>query len=820
MSDFERRFYGLNDAQRRLPSNLRVDRASIKDLNDRQHLAKLLKSKEYEYLQHADLKKQYDKLMKNIINQKKKKEARLKSGRVRSIAGSYQRERRGTLISRRGQRRYAPDEEVKVVGEDSRTEMKKLTDEIKNFRSLENKDIKDELRNLNQQSYYRDAMLLQAMGGFNADQSRNRFNQGRDPIVEDLGTIQLSDVQRDRVREGVIMAGDAPRGLSTPLDSRERAAPEEGVPPSTPADEGGFAPSDELSSSSSKSSESSDIEVVDDDDDDVGRLFITPKPQLGGLTEPRFEEEDFLSEPRGRVDTERVRDVAGSSFPVEGRSITNKIEFEKLSAEKLRKETDDLRKEETRLREQIGRERTQSSSLEFIGGVEPSLLEKEVASANLPEEQKQKILKQYASITPTERKEVEADIEEEAVLSQRTPREFFKPLGDQIKDITVSTEIGQNPRLREGGRKNWKSSISASRKKKALEKEIEDRQTAARTAEELMRQPSPRPVTPIKLPSPTPELRGMLEKFRNPSAAAEEPEREPQVPTPPESDSTSSSAESDVATPEAVTRANWQPPGAAEAAAAAEAALSGSDQSTSESDSTSSSAESDVATPEAVTRSRAEAAAAAAAVVAASPQVADATEPEPETLSVDTSMVKKGDTELLVKKHPEILQHLASGASRSDGLKYINARRDTKILKILQEQGTPEDLKIYDKLREEQRQINEQVSQKAADADAEERRSIKSAKKAEKKKTPEEKYPFSIPKVGEKVMYRKKLYEVESLVPGLKREYPPSVVLKMDDAGKTRDTPLSKIQFSDKLVGGKPKQYILKETNEYWESKQ
>ena len=562
-----------------------------------------------------------------------------------------------------------------------------------------------------------------------------------------------------------------------------------------------------MSSSSSKSSESSDIEVVDDDDDDVGRLFITPKPQLGGLTEPRFEEEDFLSEPRGRVDTRAAR-AAGSSFPVEGRSITNKIEFEKLSAEKLRKETDDLRKEETRLREQIGRERTQSSSLEFIGGVEPSLLEKEVASANLPEEQKQKILKQYASITPTERKEVEADIEEEAVLSQRTPREFFKPLGDQIKDITESTEIGKNPRLREGGRKNWKSSISASlqeRKKKALEKEIEDRQTAARTAEELMRQPSPRPVTPIKLPSPTPELRGMLEKFRNPSAVAAEPEREPQVPTPPESDSTSSSAESDVATPEA---------------AAAEAALSGSDQSTSESDSTSSSAESDVATPEAVTRSRAEAAAAAAAVVAASPQVADATEPEPETLSVDTSMVKKGDTELLVKKHPEILQHLASGASRSDGLKYINARRDTKILKILQEQGTPEDLKIYDKLREEQRQINEQVSQKAADADAEERRSIKSAKKAEKKKTPEEKYPFSIPKVGEKVMYRKKLYEVESLVPGLKREYPPSVVLKMDDAGKTRDTPLSKIQFSDKLVGGKPKQYILKETNEYWESKQ
>tara|TARA_R110000765_G_scaffold1549_1_gene4073 strand:- start:1116 stop:3518 length:2403 start_codon:yes stop_codon:yes gene_type:complete len=800
MSDFERRFYGMDDAQRRLPSNMRVDRASIKNLNDRQHLAKLLKSKEYEYLQHADLKKQYDKLMKNIINQKKKKEARLKSGRVRSIAGSYQRERRGTLISRRGQRRYAPDEEVKVVGEDSRTEMKKLTDEIKNFRSLENKDIKDELRNLNQQSYYRDAMLLQAMGGFNADQSRNRFNQGRDPVVEDLGTIQLSDVQRDRVREGVIMAGDAPRGPTTPFASRERAAPEEGVPPSTPADEEPsskksvisedvyrdwvfaerqrFKPVDKLSIRGSQKSQESQFSTTD----------LRPPPPRGAVAdEGGFAPSDDLPSSSKsaessdlEIDEDEEDDVVDTSWflPVEGRS--EKKQISEISEE----------------------------------------FETEVASANLPEEQKQKILKQYASISPTEREKVDADIEEEAVLSQRTPREFFKPLGDQIKDTTESTEIGQNPRLREGGRKNWKSSISASRKKKALEKEIEDRQTAARTAEELMRQPSPRPVTPIKLPSPTPELRGMLEKFRNPSAEAAEPEREQQVPTPPESDSTSSSAESDVATPEAVTRANWQPPGAAEAAAAAEAALSGSDQSTSESDSTSSSAESDVATPEAVTRSRAEAAAAAAAVVAASPQVADATEPEPETLSVDTSMVKKGDTELLVKKHPEILQHLASGASRSDGLKYINARRDTKILKILQEQGTPEDLKIYDKLREEQRQINEEALEKAAAADAEERRSIKSAKKAEKKKTPEEKYPFSIPKVGEKVMYRKKLYEVESLVPGLKREYPPSVVLKMDDAGKTRDTPLSKIQFSDKLVGGKPKQYILKETNEYWESKQ
>ena len=700
MSDFERRFYGMDDAQRRLPSNLRVDRASIKNLNDRQHLAKLLKSKEYEYLQHADLKKQYDKLMKNIINQKKKKEARLKSGRVRSIAGSYQRERRGTLISRRGQRRYAPDEEVKVVGEDSRTEMKKLTDEIKNFRSLENKDIKDELRNLNQQSYYRDAMLLQAMGGFNADQSRNRFNQGRDPIVEDLGTIQLSDVQRDRVREGVIMAGDAPRGLSTPLDSRERAAPEEGVPPSTPADEGGFAPSDELSSSSSKSSESSDIEVVDDDDDDVGRLFITPKPQLGGLTEPRFEEEDFLSEPRGRVDTRAAR-AAGSSFPVEGRSITNKIEFEKLSAEKLRKETDDLRKEETRLREQIGRERLEPTPLQQ----QPSKIDQAL------EEYKQSVI-QDPSFTPDQQEAVLTELD---VVSP-SPREIKSVRTPTPRPVDSPVFLDQENRGGDGGFKTSLPTVVS-----AASSAASDISIASVSSGDADNAPAP-PFTQRAsvIPPPTPSPR------------PPPPPGKPTPPSTPKPPSLLKTTQKLFTAP--VAEAVEDDPGAA----------------------------------------------------------ADEPLPEVPEVSEGWGQIQKGDTESLIKKYPDIQQYLTQPYPHSP-VRRLPVRKNKDIIKILEEQGTAEDLILYDKIRQE----------------ATEGRS-------QRQETRE--HDFTVPSVGDIAQYKDAdgdIVRVEVL--SIDKQKPPSITIKMQ-SGNTREVPL--IKLGSLNPGGKPKKYISKKNNKYWEKKQ
>ena len=687
MSDFERRFYGMDDAQRRLPSNLRVDRASIKNLNDRQHLAKLLKSKEYEYLQHADLKKQYDKLMKNIINQKKKKEARLKSGRVRSIAGGYQRERRGTLISRKGQHRYKPDEEVKVVGEDSRTEMKKLSDEIKNFRSLENRDIKDELRNLNQQSYYRDAMLLQAMGGFNVDQSRNRFNQGRDPVVEDLGNIQLSDVQRDRVREGVILAGDSPRPDASPP-----APPEFNWLFTPQPEESGISTTERWDTSSDRDSTAEEgstpavSETPSESSDEP--LLSKASPLMGGFTEPRFEEEDFPSS-------------AGTTYPMEGRSQSLELDLEKQGAERLRKEADDLRKEETRLREQIGRERLEPTPLQQ----QPSKIDQAL------EEYKQSVI-QDPSFTPDQQEAVLTELD---VVSP-SPREIKSVRTPTPRPVDSPVFLDQENRGGDGGFKTSLPTVVS-----AASSAASDISIASVSSGDADNAPAP-PFTQRAsvIPPPTPSPR------------PPPPPGKPTPPSTPKPPSLLKTTQKLFTAP--VAEAVEDDPGAA----------------------------------------------------------ADEPLPEVPEVSEGWGQIQKGDTESLIKKYPDIQQYLTQPYPHSP-VRRLPVRKNKDIIKILEEQGTAEDLILYDKIRQE----------------ATEGRS-------QRQETRE--HDFTVPSVGDIAQYKDAdgdIVRVEVL--SIDKQKPPSITIKMQ-SGNTREVPL--IKLGSLNPGGKPKKYISKKNNKYWEKKQ
>ena len=203
--DFERRFdVGINSSLRRTPVNLRVDRRSIKELNDRQHLQTLLQSKEYQFLQQADLKKQYNELLKRLFKQRETKKKAWARGRG-GLRVSRAKNIRDKQVFERGERRSDKEEEVKVVGEDTRSEMLKLKDEITKLRTLKDKDIINELKDFKKDLFLRDTAVLQALGGFNANRSNNRKNNGQTTVTEeDEVNLQfLNPTQRDAVNNGV-----------------------------------------------------------------------------------------------------------------------------------------------------------------------------------------------------------------------------------------------------------------------------------------------------------------------------------------------------------------------------------------------------------------------------------------------------------------------------------------------------------------------------------------------------------------------------------------------------------------------------------------
>ena len=102
----------------RTPPNLRVDRRSIRELNDRNNIQKLLKNKELEFILRSDLRKQHAELIKKLNSQQQAKIRARAKGRG-GIGRRGAAERRNKFVEERGQQRTAPDKEVNVVGEPS-----------------------------------------------------------------------------------------------------------------------------------------------------------------------------------------------------------------------------------------------------------------------------------------------------------------------------------------------------------------------------------------------------------------------------------------------------------------------------------------------------------------------------------------------------------------------------------------------------------------------------------------------------------------------------------------------------------------------------
>ncbi len=170
--DFERRFdLGVNRDLRRVAPNQIVDRRSILELNNRQTLAKLLKSKEFQYLKRLELKDTNEEIIRRIVdNQKQKKIARAR-GRG-SLRKSREQNIREKMAVDRGERRERGEEEVKVrTTPQERQQLNTLENQIRNLQDLNRRqddNFRQQLLQQQQTAATRDAALLQLFGGFAA----------------------------------------------------------------------------------------------------------------------------------------------------------------------------------------------------------------------------------------------------------------------------------------------------------------------------------------------------------------------------------------------------------------------------------------------------------------------------------------------------------------------------------------------------------------------------------------------------------------------------------------------------------------------------
>ena len=252
--DFERRFdLGVNRDLRRVAPNQIVDRRSVLELNNRQTLAKLLKSKEFQYLKRLELKESNDEIIKRILdNQKQKKIARAR-GRG-SLRKSREQNIREKMAVERGERREKGEEEVKVrASPQEKIKLNTLENEVRNLQELNRRqddnfrmqtrqldfqqqqnqvlrgistqkedDFRQQILQQQQNQVQRDAILLQYLGGFNPN--ARDYQQARQD--EDIDIVDLADRGRRPVNDladDIIAAGRGIRG-NTPQPEDPPAA--------------------------------------------------------------------------------------------------------------------------------------------------------------------------------------------------------------------------------------------------------------------------------------------------------------------------------------------------------------------------------------------------------------------------------------------------------------------------------------------------------------------------------------------------------------------------------------------------------------------
>jgi hypothetical protein len=101
----------------RLPATLRKDRSTIKILNDRENLRKVLQDREFNLERRKELKKILEEQSLKLYNSQQKKVKKLKAGRGKNLRGELARNKNLQRRFERGERRYNEKEEPRIVGD-------------------------------------------------------------------------------------------------------------------------------------------------------------------------------------------------------------------------------------------------------------------------------------------------------------------------------------------------------------------------------------------------------------------------------------------------------------------------------------------------------------------------------------------------------------------------------------------------------------------------------------------------------------------------------------------------------------------------------
>ena len=101
---------------RRPPPNS-INRSVLNDLNDRENLRKIIKSREFNLERQKELKKIIKETTENLIKAQKKKSNNLKKNRGKNLRGEYKINDALRRRYERGERRHKPGEEPRIVGD-------------------------------------------------------------------------------------------------------------------------------------------------------------------------------------------------------------------------------------------------------------------------------------------------------------------------------------------------------------------------------------------------------------------------------------------------------------------------------------------------------------------------------------------------------------------------------------------------------------------------------------------------------------------------------------------------------------------------------
>jgi len=101
---------------RRPPPNS-INRSVLNDLNDRENLRKIIKSREFNLERQKELKKIIKETTENLVKAQKKKTNNLKKNRGKNLRGEYKINDALRRRYERGERRHNPGEEPRIVGD-------------------------------------------------------------------------------------------------------------------------------------------------------------------------------------------------------------------------------------------------------------------------------------------------------------------------------------------------------------------------------------------------------------------------------------------------------------------------------------------------------------------------------------------------------------------------------------------------------------------------------------------------------------------------------------------------------------------------------